>query len=242
MHFKTWIALIFSFGIAGCVSVRTIPKGDWSEIIEKNKIKGSTLFISDIGMKAKIVSVTADSVIFEQEGQKSSLPREAVSRVVVPYKGSKAKAELIGAASGFAVGALAGSLFKTHKSKNSTDTLANSASGTPVLVGALLGSVAGMLTATLFTKDDSYEMNAPLKIVRLHPGLGDEITPADLAAFKLFDDLAVEPEKLLRVEVLQMSGGNYFLSYDLALGIKVIQRWKIVDEVYINQQKKKLKI
>ena len=243
MNLKTGCVVGLLLLGVGCTSVRTIPNGQWNEVVEKNKAKGATLYIGESDITCKIIEVSPDSVIIEYHGQRTAIPSEAVSRVVIPFKGSKNKVVTIGGASGLVVGAALGSLFKSQKSSGATDTLSSSSSGTPVIVGALLGTAAGMwAAATFFAKDDSYEMNPPLKKVQIHPALGTELTPADLKAFKLFDDLVSEKEKLLRVQIFQMTGGRYFIVYDVAVERQAEERWKIVDEAYLDQQKQKLKI
>ncbi len=233
------ILIIASVVFAGCGSSRQMyTQNDWPA--QKDRVRGdATLYVANIDFDAKIKGVNGDNLVVEQNGFKSELPIELVSKIVFSGDANKKKkiiwGGVIGGVVGIGAGYAAGAAI--------TNESGPSAAAHPVSMALILGGiVGGAFTGAGFTKYEEYSFSSPLSPYVLDPDLGTEITPAELRGYSIFENLQTDPDdKILQVQIFKTPGGKYYLLYDVSFLGSYSVRWQLVDENYLMTQKAKLK-
>ncbi|MBX7153234.1 hypothetical protein K1X84_16525 [bacterium] len=243
MNVSTLRALVVSLGclwMTACgESLRTVNNAKWQEIIDRNKISGATIYVDEVDFSGKIVEMSSDVLVIERNGKRVELPAEAVSRVVVPYQGSKKSAHIIGGVVGGGVGIGIGYIAADAASnQKGAKKLAHPLS----LLSIIGGTVAGVLVSDMFMKGDNFVTTNTLNKYLLHPIVGSEVTPVELKSYKIFDDLPLDKnEQILQVQVFHFGSNKYLILYDTAMGDDYNVKWKVVDSAYLESQKAKIK-
>ena len=226
--------------VVGCGSNnQLLNQADW-RANKENKINArATVFVYNVDFDAKIVSVSSDKMVLEQNGRKSELPTDVISKIVFSGDQTKKKkviwGSVIGGVLGIAGGYAVGSAASGEKGAG--------AAAHPLSMAVILGAtVGGGFVGSSLTKHEEYTIGNELKPYILDNDLGAEITPAELHAYSIFENLLSDPDdKILQVQIFKLKSGEYFLLYDVtSLGSYSVQ-WKIVKEEYIETQKAKIK-
>ncbi|MBL7961148.1 hypothetical protein JNL27_13025 [bacterium] len=216
-----------------------LNQSDW-QANKDNKINAAaTVFIANVDFDAKIISVSDNKLVVAQNGQKTDLPVEVVSKIIFSGDQSKKKkiiwgsviGGVLGIAGGYAVGSAA-------SSEKGAAALAH-----PLSMAIILGGiVGGGFTGSSFTKYEEYSFNNELVPYILDEDLGPEITPAELRGYSIFENLTNDSdEKVLQVQIFKMKSGKFFLLYDVASLGSYGVKWQTVDEDYLQTQKAKVK-
>jgi hypothetical protein len=211
---------------------------DWP--IQKDRVKGeATLLIANVDFDAKIKGVSGDNLIVEQNGFKSELPIELVSKIVFSGDANKKKkiiwGGVIGGVVGIGAGYAAGAAISDEKGP--------AAAAHPISMALILGGiVGGAFAGSGFTKYEEHSFTNQLSPYILDADLGAEITPAELRGYSLFENLQGDPDdKILQVQIFKTADGKYYLLYDVSFLGSYSVRWKLVDENYLMTEKAKLK-
>lgn len=237
---KTFIISLSCLWIIACgESLRTVHNAKWQEIIDRNKTSGATIYVDDVDFSGKIVEMSSDALVIERNGQRLALPADAVSRIVVPYQGSKKSTHLIGGVVGGGVGVAVGYVAADAASgQKGAKKLAHPLS----LLSIIGGTIGGVLISDMFMKGDNFVTANTLNKYLLHPTLGAEVTPVELKSYKIFDDLPIDKdEQILQVQVFHFGSNKYLVLYDTAMGDEYNVKWKVVDAAYLESQKAKIK-
>lgn len=237
---KTWTVSFACLLLAACgENLRTVHNPKWQEVIDRNKISGATIYVDDVDFSGKIIEMSSDVLVIERYGQRMELPADAVSRVVVPYQGSKKSAHIIGGVVGGGIGLAVGYVAADAASnQKGAKKLAHPLS----LLSIIGGTVGGVLVSDMFLKGDNYVMSNVLNKYLLHPTIGSEVTPVELKMYKIFDDLPLDKdEQILQVQVFHFGSNKYLVLYDTATGDRYNVKWKVADAAYLESQKAKIK-
>lgn len=224
--------------IIGCGSSKQLyNQSDWQT--RKDNVRGdATILVANVDFDAKIKNVSGDKLVIEQNGFKSELPVNVVSKITFSGDVNKKKkiiwGGVIGGAIGIGAGYAAGSAI--------SDESGAAAAAHPISMALILGGiVGGAFTGASFAKYEEYSLGNQLTPFILHPDLGAEITPAEIRGYSIFEDLQSDADdKILQVQVFKLPDGQYFLLYDVSYLGSYSVRWKSVDENYLNTQKAKI--
>ena len=231
--------LLFLSVAIGCGSTRQIyNQSDWQT--RKDNVRGdATILVANVDFDAKIKNVSGDNLIIEQNGYKSELPVNVISKITFSGDANKKKkiiwGGVIGGVIGIGAGYAAGSAISNESGPG--------AAAHPISMALILGGiVGGAFAGSSFTKYEEYSLGNTLAPFIMHPDVGAEITPAEIRGYSLFEDLQTDPDdKILQVQIFKLPDATYFLLYDVSYLGSYSVRWKTTDENYLMTQKAKIK-
>lgn len=231
--------LLISVFVSCGPSSRILNQSEWQANKERKINTEATIFISNVDFKAHIVSASDEKIAVEQNGVKSDLPAEAISKIIFTGDDSKKKKIIWGSVIGGALGIAGGyAVGSAASDKGGATAIAHPVSMVIILGGIVGGGFAG----SSLTKHEEYSFTSKLNPYILDDDLGLEITPAELRGYSLFENLQGDPdEKILQVQIFTLAAEKYFLLYDVGYLGSYMVRWQIVDENYIQTQKAKIK-
>jgi hypothetical protein len=230
--------------LSGCgTSVSTLSNTEWQAQKESRVQKTATVFVANVDFRCKIISAASDKLVVQENGVNYDLPMEAVSKIVFEDDGNKGHPVLggvIGGAVGIGVGYAVGHAAASTKS---TKAGVGASLAHPLSIVCILGgAVSGVLIGSGRHQSEEFNFNKTLKPFVLHPEVGLEITPLELRSFSLFADLpANADEKILQVQIFQLSTGKYLLLYDVSYAESYFVKWRVVDQAYLDTEKAKIK-
>lgn len=231
--------VVLLFTVVGCGSSKQLyNQSDWET--RKDNVRGdATILVANVDFDAKIRNVSGDKLIIEQNGFKSELPVNVVSRITFSGDANKKKkiiwGGVIGGVIGIGAGYAAGSAI--------SDESGAAAAAHPISMALILGGiVGGAFAGSSFTKYEEYSLGNALAPFIMHPDVGAEITPAEIRGYSIFEDLQTDAdEKILQVQIFKMADGHFFLLYDVSYLGSYSVRWRTVDENYLMTQTAKIK-
>ncbi len=238
--YKKMIAAGICCCLTGCgSSVTMLGNSEWQSQKDGKAGRNATVFVANTDFTCKIVSSTPDKLIVRQNGTNSELPMEVVSKIEFKLPG-KSGHPVLGSVIGGAVGVGAG--YALGHAASSSKGVGAALFHPLSLVCILGGAVTGGLIASGSEKSEEFSFDKTLKPFVLHPEVGLEITPLEIRAFSLFGDLESDTdEKVLQVQIFQLSSGAFFLLYDVSASGAYQVKWRVAEESYINAERTKIK-
>jgi hypothetical protein len=230
--------------LTGCgTGVSMLGHSEWQTQKENRVQKMATVFVANVDFRCKIISTASDKLVIQENGVNYELPMEVISKIVFEEEGKTSHPVLgavIGGVAGIGVGYVVGHAAASSKS---TKASVGTSLAHPLSILCILGgAIGGGLIGSGSHKSEEFNFNKTLKPFVLHPEVGVEITPLELRSFSLFGDLpASADEKILQVQIFQLSTGKYFLLYDVSYIDAYLVKWRVVDQAYLDTERAKIK-
>lgn len=225
-----------------CVSTKVIQdETSLALLTERYTGKTATVFILQHPVECWLGGVQDKQLRVLAGRSEILIPVECVSKIRVDSGGRGTRGMVIGGLIGGALCGTGGWL--AAREAASTDV---NAIGHPVTLGMFVGGAAAGTIIGAGSKTVIYYTYKPsAEIIVLHEEVGEEITPAELKLFSLFDDLKKDAGLLLMVQIIRYGEGRFLLLYEMAVNTedvntKYFTKIKIVDQNYIEKEKKKI--
>jgi hypothetical protein len=234
------VCFLFLGQVIGCgSSVAILGNNEWAAQKENTMNRTATVFVANVDFKCKLVSATSDKIVVQANGSAREIPREMITKIVIADDNRNSHPVLgatIGGVAGIGVGYVVGHAAASSKS-------VSAALFHPLGIVSILGGiVAGELIGAGSSHSQEFSFKKTVKRYILNPEVGPEITPMELRAFSLFNDLpANADEKVLQVQLFQLSDGKYFLLYDVSELGNYNVKWRVVDDAYVKKESAKIK-
>ncbi len=224
--------------ISGCVSTKVIKEESALDVIaDQYKGRNVTLYILDNFFTCTLKELRNGELTLCEDSSGMTIPGECVTQIRIDSGGRGTKGMMIGGMIGGALGFAGGWLVAREASESDANAI-----GHPISLGLMVGGAgAGMILGAGSKTIRQYHFSSPAKPYILHDEVGEDITPAEIKLFSVFDDLKTENTQLLLVRIIQYGDNRFLLLYDIASNGEYITKIEKVDENYLNFQKEKIK-
>ncbi len=220
-----------------CVSTKVIEdKTTLESLTEKYAGKMATVYILQHPVECRLAGLHENQLKVLGDSSEILIPAECVTKIRVDSGGRGTRSMVIGGLIGGAICGTGGWL--AAREAASTDV---NAIGHPVTLGLFVGgAAAGAIFGAGSKTIKYYSYTTTAKTVILHEEVGEEITPAELTLFSLFDDLKKDGEQLLMVRLIGYGEGQFLLLYEVTVKGEYYSKIKITDKDYIESEKQKI--
>lgn len=235
--FVLFILTALSTGCGSSSGLKT--EDDWRRTGSRRVNTPAVVYVNSVDIHCKLLSARQDYLIVSVDGKERQIPSEVVSKVVFSGSESRKSRMILGSSVGTVVGGLAG-YFVGREANSGRESASNL--GHPAAILLIVGGAsAGAWMGGRGTSSEAYTVRGSVTPYIMHESLGEELTPAEIKMYGLFEGLVGEDDQLLQVQTFKLNNEKYFLLMDVRRYGEYAVDWTTVDEAYISAEKGKVK-
>ena len=236
-NMRSLLVTISIFLISGCVSTKVMKEESTLEsLIEKYRNKNVNLFILNNSFSSTFKDLKNGDLIIMVDSSEMVIPVGCVTQIRIDTGGRGTQGMIIGGIIGGTLGLTSGWLAAREASTSDINAIGHPVTLGMFVGGASVGAIIGAGSKTV----KHYNFSSTAKSYVLHTEVGEDITPAEIKLFSIFEDLKQKYALLLLVRIIHYGENSYLLVYDVVFNGEYLTKLEKVDENYLQVQKEKI--